>query len=91
MGDVRLKAPYQRVKSAANALDEIRLLSDEEVIAALSAAAAEKDPYVSNVLTTEAQNRVTRYSAILATLTRPSSPPWWKASSRWVPWDGSPR
>lgn len=68
MGDTRFKAPYQRVKNAANALDEIRALSDEDVIAALSAAAAEKDPYVSNVLTTEAQNRVTRYSAIVATM-----------------------
>ena len=68
MGDVRFKAPYDRVKKATNALDEIRLLSDEDVIAALSAAAAEKDPYVSNVLTTEAQNRVSRYSAIVATM-----------------------
>lgn len=68
MGDTRFMAPYQRVKKAANALDEIQALSDEDVIAALSAAAAEKDPYVSNVLTTEAQNRVTRYSAIVTTM-----------------------
>ena len=68
MGDTRFMAPYRRVKKAANPLDEIRALSDEDVIAALSAAASEKDPYVSNVLTTEAQNRVTRYSAIVTTM-----------------------
>lgn len=68
MGDTRFLAPYQRVKKAANASDEIRLLPDEDVIAALSAAAAEGDPYVSNILTTEAQNRVTQYSAIVSTM-----------------------
>ena len=68
MGDIRFAAPYRRVKKAADAQDEILRLSDEDVIAALSAAAAEGDPYLSNVLTTEAQNRVTRYAATVANM-----------------------
>lgn len=49
-------------------MEEIHSLTDEDVVAALAAAAAEGDPYIANVLTTEAQNRVTQYGAIIRTM-----------------------
>ena len=68
MGDIRYSEPYRRVKNAANPTDEIRRLTDEEAIAALAAAAAEGDRLVSNVLATDAQNRVSLYAAIQTTM-----------------------
>ena len=68
MGDIRYSEPYRRIKNAASPSEEMRRLTDEEVIAALVAAAAEGDRLVSNVLATEAQNRVSLYAAIQATM-----------------------
>lgn len=67
MGDVRFERPYERVASAADRAAAIRALSDEDVIAALAAARAESDPYLANVLASEAQNRVRRSAVILRT------------------------
>lgn len=58
MGDVRFNEPYRRVKEAVHPAEVMRRLADEDVIAALTAAAAEGDRFVTNILATTAQNRV---------------------------------
>lgn len=68
VGDTRFVEPYLRVKRAAQRAEAIRDLRDEEVIAALGAAAAEGDPLIANILATEGQNRIGLYAAIQATM-----------------------
>ena len=65
MGDVRYERPYQRVRQAADRAAAIRALADEDVIAALAVASAEKDPYLANAFASEAMNRVRRKGAIV--------------------------
>lgn len=64
MGDARFEPHYARVKRARHPVQEIRAMSDEEVIAALGGASRASDPYTANVLATEALNRVRRHAAI---------------------------
>jgi PAS domain S-box-containing protein len=64
MGDVRYDAPLRAVKDASDRIQALHALADEEVIAALAASARSGDPYLSNVLATEAHNRVLRMRAI---------------------------
>ena len=57
MGDVRFDHVYERVRQAPSQAAAIRHMLDEEVVAALAGAAMARDPYLANVLATEAQNR----------------------------------
>lgn len=67
MGDTRFQSPYRWVKDADDPANAIRELSDEEVIAALAAASRDQDPYLANVLATEALNRTVQKNAIMET------------------------
>ena len=61
MGDVRYSRPYERVRHAQDPSQAILDLGDEEVVQALAAASRDdKDPYLANVLATEAMNRMRR-------------------------------
>lgn len=68
MGDQRFVATYSRVRNAVEPVREIRMLPDESVIEALAGASRQQDPYLANVLATEALNRVRRTTALLAHL-----------------------
>lgn len=57
MGDIRFEHVYERLAARDDAKQLIASLSDVEVIAALAAASSHNDPYVANVLATEAMNR----------------------------------
>lgn len=65
MGDVRYNRYYQAIRDSPDPVATIRRMADEGVIAALAAAATEKDAYLANVLATEALNRVRRAGAII--------------------------
>lgn len=65
MGDVRFVAPYERLRDAADRTRTLRELSDSDVIAALAGASLQRDPYLANVLATEAQNRLRLKATIL--------------------------
>lgn len=67
MGDTRFRPPYARIRRAADQARELQSLSDEEVIAALAAASGDADPYLANVLATEALNRTHVKSALIET------------------------
>lgn len=66
MGDTRYDRPFESVRQAADRLQAVQALSDEEVIAALAAASRHADSMLSNILGTEALNRVRRMRAALA-------------------------
>ena len=68
VGDRRFIEPYLRVKQAAQRAEAIRGLDDADVIAALAGAGAEGDPLIANILATEAQNRISLYGTIQATM-----------------------
>ena len=68
MGDVRFTPAYERVAGADDPAAAIRGLPDEGVIAALAAASRGQDPFLANVLATEAQNRLLRWRAALENL-----------------------
>lgn len=68
MGDRRFDPAFERVKNASDRAKEISALSDADVIAALGGATQHKDPYLANVLATEAQNRAQRSSELTAAL-----------------------
>ena len=64
MGDVRFTPPLEAVKNAKDKAGALAALSDEEVVSALAASAREPDPYLANVLATEAHNRFLKLRAI---------------------------
>jgi len=68
VGDLRFTEPYHRLRDGENPRAVLHALTDEEVVAALAAAASEGDSLLANVLATEGQNRITQYGAILATM-----------------------
>lgn len=68
MGDTRFRPYYERVRDAPSAADAIRSLSDEGVISALAAASREHNPYLANVLASEALNRARQKEAITTAL-----------------------
>lgn len=70
MGDARFQKPYDSLKESARPAELLRSMSSEDVIAALAAASRENDPYLANVLASEAQNRVSRESAAIAVLSQ---------------------
>ncbi|HWG89934.1 MAG TPA: PAS domain S-box protein [Candidatus Thermoplasmatota archaeon] len=67
MGDLRYEHPYRRVAEADDRVATIRSLTDEEVISALAASVSGGDPYLANVLASEAMNRVRHKSTIVET------------------------
>lgn len=64
LGDIRFVPHYQRIRAAGDQAQALRALSDEEIVQALAAASNEGDPYLANVLATEAMNRLRRSRAI---------------------------
>lgn len=64
MGDIRYERLYRRIAEADDRAAAIQALDDEEVIQAL-AAARRDDPYLTNVLASEAMNRVRRKGTIV--------------------------
>lgn len=65
MGDVRFRYPYDELRQSPDRTAVLRRLSDEEVVEALAAASQKEDPFLANVLATEAKNRVSRLRASL--------------------------
>jgi PAS domain S-box-containing protein len=65
MGDTRFTPYYERVSRADDPAEAIRALSDEGVVAALAAASRSGNPFLANILATEAQNRMRRIRAAL--------------------------
>ncbi|MFA5862926.1 MAG: PAS domain S-box protein [Candidatus Thermoplasmatota archaeon] len=65
MGDTRFETTYARVRDAVDQTRELLMLSDIDVIAAIAGASRERDPYLANVLATEAMNRTHLKSAII--------------------------
>lgn len=68
MGDVRFDKPYEQLKEAMRPAEMLRAMSSEDVIAALAAASRHRDPFIANVLATEAQNRVGREATAMSKL-----------------------
>lgn len=68
MGDARYSPHYERIRRAADRAAAILDLSDDEVVQALAAASRDQDPYVANVLATEAMNRMRRSRTIAENL-----------------------
>lgn len=66
MGDKRYRRHYDRLRAAPSPQQAMREMADEDVIQALAAASSHQDPFLANVLATEAMNRMRRASAILA-------------------------
>jgi PAS domain S-box-containing protein len=64
VGDARYDAPLRTLKEAADPAGALLALADEDVVSALAASAREADPYLANVLATEAHNRLLRLRAI---------------------------
>lgn len=62
MGDLRFIRVYNRLRDAADRTAVLRAFSDEEVVEALGATSLPeaKDPYLANVLASEALNRLRR-------------------------------
>lgn len=60
MGDKRFAGSYGRVDEASDKPAVILTMSDDEIIKALAHASREHDPYMANVLATEAMNRMRR-------------------------------
>lgn len=60
MGDIRFDAHYERVRSAADPMQELLDMTDADVVEALAAASRRNDPYLANILATEATNRMQR-------------------------------
>ena len=68
MGDARFEEPYERLADASDRASALRRLSHAEVIQALAAASRAQDPYLANVLATEALNRYRRLAALFAAI-----------------------
>jgi PAS domain S-box-containing protein len=68
MGDRRYEPAYRRVSDAADGVQVIANMTDEEVVSALAAASRAQDPYLANILATAAHNRLRRSAAITENL-----------------------
>ena len=64
LGDARYDPHYLRVREADDRARVIAAMADEDVVAALAAASRDNDPYLANVLASEAQNRLRRANAL---------------------------
>jgi PAS domain S-box-containing protein len=60
MGDRRFETHYETVRTATVPQDALRDMADGAVVEALAAASRANDPYLANVLATEATNRMRR-------------------------------
>ncbi|HWG90641.1 MAG TPA: PAS domain S-box protein [Candidatus Thermoplasmatota archaeon] len=65
MGDTRFHRHYRRILDSEDPVAVIKEMADEELIAALAATSHSEDPFLANVLATEAQNRVRRKGTIV--------------------------
>lgn len=68
MGDLRFTKQLERFTESADPARELRRMDDASVIEALAAAARSHDPYLSNVLASEAGNRMFRAGAAMNSL-----------------------
>ncbi len=64
MGDLRFERYYEIIVAAEDTEMAVRRLSDDQVVSALAAASRDRNPYVSNILATEAMNRMMRARAV---------------------------
>lgn len=64
MGDTRFRAPYEQIRKSRDKPAHLAALRDDEVVQALAHASREREPFLANVLATEAVNRMRRASAI---------------------------
>lgn len=64
MGDRRFVRDYDAVRAAEDPAAAIGVLSDAGVVQALAGASLNQDPYLANVLATEALNRLMRAAAV---------------------------
>lgn len=68
MGDRRFVPQYDRLRESPDPRAELARMEDADVVSALAAASRERDPYLANVLATEAHNRMHRAQAIIGSL-----------------------
>lgn len=68
MGDVRFQSLYHRVKEATDRATLVRAMPEQDLVAALAGASLAPDPFIANVLATEAQNRIVRNRTMLENL-----------------------
>lgn len=64
MGDARYGEHYRRLMEASDRAAHVRSMPDEALIQALAHASLSHDPYLANVLATEALNRMGRPRAV---------------------------
>lgn len=64
MGDRRFTKTWEALVAAPDRLAAVRALPDAEVVSALAASRTDEDPFLANVLATEAHNRLTRQEAV---------------------------
>lgn len=64
MGDVRFDPLLERLTQATDRRAALAAFTDEDVVSALAAASRVREPYLANVLATEAMNRTRRHSVI---------------------------
>lgn len=64
MGDARYGHAFERLRRSRRRDETLRALTDDEVVAALAHASRESDPFLANILATEALNRVRRARAV---------------------------
>lgn len=66
-GDARFDPAYVRVRDAEDRVAALRELSDVDIVRALAAASREHEPFLANILATEAENRIRRAGVAAAT------------------------
>ena len=68
VGDLRFDRKYAGLRDAADRAAALRFMPDEDVVESLAAASRASDAMISNILATEAVNRMRRLRAALANL-----------------------
>lgn len=66
VGDVRFEHTYRRLLDSARRAELLREMSDVEIVQALAAASRAHDPFLANILATEAENRMRRAGIVAA-------------------------
>lgn len=68
MGDRRFAKSWESLLASPDRLSAVRALSDADVVSALAASRVAEEPLLSNVLATEAHNRLTRQEAVFESM-----------------------
>lgn len=68
MGDTRYNPYLEAIRGAPDQGRAIRQLADDEVVQALAAASKSQEPYLANVLASEAMNRLHRAATVTDTI-----------------------